>query len=79
MEAGETVPGNTAWGVKSLLSPYSQITAVGLGVALLTARFTLHGMGNAPACEIALQYEDIPRFGAAARLITERIAAPGNG
>lgn len=74
LEAGEATLGKTAWGVKSLLYPYTQITAVGLGMALLTARFTLHGMGNAPACEIALQFEDIPRFETAARLISERIA-----
>ena len=78
MEEGELVLGNRSWGVKSLLYPYSQITAVGLGMALLTARFTLHGMGNAPVCEIALQYEDISRFEAAARLISERIAAGGS-
>ena len=78
LEAGEVVLGKTAWGVKSLLYPYTKITAVGLGVALLTARFTLHGMGNAPVCEIALQYEDIPRFETAARLISERIAGGGN-
>ena len=78
LEAGEVVLGKRSWGVKSLLYPYTQITAVGLGMALLTARFTLHGMGNAPACEIALQYEDIPRFETAARLISERIAAAGS-
>ena len=78
LEAGEVVLGRTHWGVKSLLYPYTQITAVGLGTALLTARFTLHGMGNAPACEIPLQYEDIPRFETAARLIGERIAAGRN-
>ncbi len=74
LEAGEVVLGKRPWGVKSLLYPYTQITAVGMGTALLTARFTLHGMGNAPACEIPLQYEDIPRFETAARLISERIA-----
>ena len=79
LEAGEVVLGKRPWGVKSLLYPYAQITAVGMGTALLTARFTLHGMGNAPACEIALQYEDIPRFETAARLISERIAARANG
>ena len=78
LEAGETVLGRTHWGVKSLLYPYTKITAVGLGTALLTGRFTLHGMGNAPACEIPLQYEDIPRFETAARLISERIAAGAN-
>jgi hypothetical protein len=75
LEAGEMVLGKRSWGVKSLLYPYPQITAVGLGTALLTARFTLHGMGNAPACEIALPSEAIPRFATAARLISERIAA----
>lgn len=79
LEAGEMVLGKRPWGVKSLLYPYTKITAVGLGMALLTARFTLHGMGNAPACEIPLQYEDIPRFETAARLISERIAAGRNG
>jgi len=78
LEAGEMVLGRTHWGVKSLLYPYTKITAVGLGTALLTGRFTLHGMGNAPACEIPLQYEDIPRFETAARLISERIAAGAN-
>ncbi|GEM_PF-5839493 len=73
LEAGEVTLGRRPWGVKSLLYPYTQITAVGLGTALLTARFTLHGMGNAPACEIALQSEDVPRFETAARLISARI------
>jgi len=79
LEAGEVVLGKRSWGVKTLLYPYPQITAVGLGTALLTARFTLHGMGNAPACEIALPSEAIPRFATAARLISERIAAGANG
>lgn len=79
LEAGELTLGKRPWGVKSLLYPYTQITAVGLGTGLLTARFTLHGMGNAPACEIALQCEDVPRFEAAARLISERIGAGRDG
>jgi hypothetical protein len=77
MEEGEVALGNTPWGVKSLLYHYSQITAVGLGMALLKAWFTLYGMGNAPMCEIALQHEDIPGFETATRLINERIAANG--
>jgi hypothetical protein len=75
MEEGETVLHDKRWGVKSLLYPYSQITAVGTGAALLTGRFTLHGMGNAPPCEIALQWEDMDRFDAVAKLIGEKIAA----
>jgi len=75
LEAGEMTLGKRPWGGKSLLYPYTQITAVGLGTALLTARFTLHGMGNAPACEIALQSGDVPRFETAARLISARVGA----
>ena len=75
MEAGETVLLEKRWGVKSLLYPYSQITAVGTGAALLMGRFTLHGTGNAPSCEITLQWEDMDRFDAVAKLIGEKIAS----
>jgi hypothetical protein len=75
MEEGETVLLDKRWGVKSLLYPYSQITAVGTGAALLTGRFTLHGTGNAPPCEITLQWDDLDRFDAVAKLIGEKIAS----
>lgn len=77
LEEGEALIGDTRWGARSLFYPYARISAVGLGAALLTARFTLHGAGNAPPCEIPLHARDRERFAAAARLIAEKVAAAG--
>jgi len=75
LEDGEALLGNTSWGVKSLFFPYPQITAVGIGTALLSGRFTLHGTGSAPLCEFTLHSDDVQRFEKAARMIGELIAA----
>lgn len=76
LEAGETTIQNTAWGVKSLFYPFRQITAVGIGAALLTGRFTLYGPGGTPLFEIALRAQDVDGFAAVAGLIGEQAAAP---
>jgi len=75
MEEGESVIINQRWGVKTLFCPYRQVAAVGIGHALLRARFTLYAAGNAPACEIPLHWYDLTSFRAAAALIRERVAA----
>jgi hypothetical protein len=77
LEEGEARIGDSRWGVRSLFYPYARISAVGMGEALLTARFTLHGAGNAPPCEIPLPARDRERFAAAARLIAEKAAVAG--
>ncbi len=75
MEAGEAIIGETPWGVNSLFYPYTQISAVGLGSALLMGRFTLHGRGSAPICEISVPSEDLPQFEAVTQWIREKIAS----
>jgi hypothetical protein len=75
LEEGEALLGDSRWGVKSVFYPYAQISAVGLGEALLAGRFSLYGAGNAPPCEIPVHAQDLERFQAVARQIAERVAA----
>jgi hypothetical protein len=79
LEEGESVILNQKWGVKAMFYPYRQISAVGIGHALLRGRFTLYSAGGVPPCEIILPWHNLNNFKAAARMIRLKAAKAASG